>query len=74
MSWIRRLINTVRRRTLDREIDDELQFHIESRAADLQRDGMPADAARREARRLLGNELSLRDRTRDADVLSLIHI
>jgi putative ABC transport system permease protein len=68
MSWIRRLINTLRRRTLDREIDDELRFHVELRAADLQRAGMSADDARREARRLLGNDLSLRDRTRDADV------
>jgi predicted permease len=68
MSWRRRLINTLRRRTLDRAIDDELQFHVDARAADLERAGMSVDAARREARRLLGNDLSLRDRTRDADV------
>jgi putative ABC transport system permease protein len=61
-------MNTLRRQTLDRSIDDELQFHVDSRAADLQRAGMSADDARREARRLLGNELSLRDRTREADV------
>jgi predicted permease len=41
---------------------------VELRAADLQRGGLPADDARREARRLLGNDLSLRDRTREADV------
>ena len=68
MSWRRRLINTLRRRTLDRAIDEELQSHVELRAADLERTGMPADTARREARRLLGNDVSLRDRTRDADV------
>ena len=68
MSWRRRLINTIRRRTLDRAIDDELQFHVELRAADLQRGGMAADDARREARRLLSNDSSLRDRTREADV------
>src|SRR5262245_5663814 len=68
MSWRRRLINTMRRRTLDRAIDDELRFHLELKAADLQRGGMSADEARREARRLLGNDLSLRDRTREADV------
>ena len=68
MSWIRRLLNTLRRRTLDREIDDELRFHVDLRAADLQRAGMSADEARREARRLLGNDASLRDRTREADV------
>jgi putative ABC transport system permease protein len=68
MIWIRRLVNTLRRRALDRDIDDELRFHVESRTADFQRDGMPADAARREARRLLGNDASLRDRTREGDV------
>ena len=68
MSWIRRLVRTLRRRSLEREIDDELQFHLELRAADLQRTGKSADEARREARRLLGNEASLRDRTREADV------
>jgi putative ABC transport system permease protein len=68
MSWKRRLVNTLRRRRLDREIDDELRFHMDSRAADLRRAGMSDDDARREARRLLGNDASLRDRTRDADV------
>jgi len=68
MSWLRRLLNTVRRGTLDREIDDELRFHMELRAADLERAGMSAHDARREARHLLGNAVSLRDRTRDADV------
>src|SRR5262245_56207687 len=68
MSWKRRFINTIRRRTLDRAIDDELQFHVESRAADLQRDGMSADDARRQGRRRVGNESALRDRTREADV------
>jgi len=67
MSWMRRLLNTLRRRTLDREIEDELRFHVESRAADLQRGGMSALDAQREARRLLGNDVSLRDRTREAD-------
>ena len=68
MSWMRRLLNTLRRRTLDREIEDELRVHVELRATDLQRAGLSAHDARREARRLLGNEASLRDRTREADV------
>lgn len=67
MAWVRRLINTLRRRTLDRQIDEELQFHVESRAADLQRAGLSPDEARIKAGRLLGNSLSLRDRTREAD-------
>ena len=68
MPWMRRLLNTLWRRTLDREIEDELQFHLELRATDLQRAGMSAHEARRQARRMLGNELSLRDRTREAEI------
>ncbi len=68
MSWMRRLSNTLRRRALDRKIDEELQFHVDMRAADLERDGMPSEEARRTARRLLGNDAGLRDRTREADV------
>lgn len=68
MTWLRRLTNTFRRQSLDRAIDDELQFHLEMRAADLERAGMTAQEARRQAQRLLGNDASLRDRTRDADV------
>ena len=68
MSWMRRVRNTLRRRSLDRDIEDELQFHVDLRARDLRRAGMSADDARREARRLLGNDVSLRDRTHEADV------
>ena len=68
MSWMRRLTNTFRRGALDRKIDEELQFHVEMRAADLERDGMTPEEARRTARRLLGNDAALRDRTREGDV------
>ena len=68
MAWWRRLANTFRRRRLDDDIDAELKFHVEMRAADLEREGMTADDARRTARRLLGNDAALRDRTRESDV------
>ena len=68
MSWLRRLANTFRRRTLEREIDDELQFHVDMRAADLERAGMTPEQARRTAQRLLGNDAALRDRTRESAV------
>jgi predicted permease len=68
MSWMRRLANTFRRRTLDREIDEELRFHIDMRAADFERAGMTSEQARQTARRLLGNDAALRDRTREGDV------
>jgi predicted permease len=53
---------------LDREIDDELRFHADMRTTDFERVGMTPEEARRQARRLLGNDAALRDRTRDADV------
>ncbi len=68
MPWMRRLANTLRRRVLDREIDDELQFHADMRAMEIERAGRLPEEARREARRLLGNDAALRDRTREADV------
>jgi predicted permease len=68
MSWMRRLVRTFRRQVIDREIDDELQFHAEMRAVDFERAGMAPDEARRQARRRLGNDAALRDRTREADV------
>ena len=69
MGWLDRFTNAFRRSRLDDEIDEELRAHVEMRAADLERAGMTKDAARREARRLLGNAASLRDRTREVDVL-----
>ena len=43
------------RTQIEREVDDELEFHIAMRAEELERGGMSADAARREALRGFGN-------------------
>jgi predicted permease len=69
MGWIRRVVNVFVRRHVDHKIDRELAFHVQMRAADLERGGLDPATARRTARRLLGNPASLRDRTRDADVV-----
>jgi len=68
MSRLRRFANVFRRNRLDADIDAELRFHVEMRAADLERAGMAPEHARREAARLLGNAGALRDRTREADI------
>src|SRR5688572_9505699 len=68
MAWLNRLTNVFKRTRLDDDIDDELRFHLDMRAADLERTGMSGADARREAARLLGNAASLRDRTREADL------
>ena len=54
MRWLAWLIggitNTFRRARLDRETRDELAFHLESRAKDLEQRGISADEATRQAR------------------------
>lgn len=69
MSWLNKLVSTLRPRRLDAALDDELQFHIEQRALDLIARGRPPDEARREAALLFGNRTLLRELTRDRDSL-----
>ena len=60
-----RLVAIVRRRRLDRDLDDELAFHLAMREADYRTDGLSADAAREQARRQFGNVTHLKEQTRD---------
>ena len=61
----RRLVALVRRRRLERDLDDELAFHLAMREADLRADGVSGDAAREMARRRFGNVTYLKEQTRD---------
>jgi predicted permease len=63
------LANLIRRRHLDPEIDEELQFHLDSRLRDNIAAGMSPDEARRDALRRFGNRVSLRDETRDTEIV-----
>src|SRR5688572_17900068 len=63
VSWLGRLF---RRERLERELDKELQFHLDAAAADLIRDGMSPDEARRVARVQLGGLEYVKEETRDA--------
>ena len=69
MSWLSRLANAFRSSDLDRALDDEIAFHIESRIADLVAGGMTRDAAEALARRQFGNRLRLREESRDVKLL-----
>lgn len=62
----RRLRLLIRRRRVDAATDDEMQYHIESQAAELIAAGLPPDEARRQARRAFGNIGALKDEARDA--------
>jgi predicted permease len=60
-----RLLALVRRRRLDRDLDDEIAFHLSMREAEYRASGASADAARYAARRRFGNVTHLKERTRD---------
>ena len=65
MSWISRLANSLRPEHAAADLADELQFHLEQRAADLVRGGLSPAEAERVARLQLGNALQLRESSRD---------
>ncbi len=52
--WFTRLLAVGRRGRRDRQLDDELQFHLEGLAAAFERQGLPPEDARRQAERELG--------------------
>jgi len=68
MSLFNRLVNLVRRRDLEAEIDEELQFHLEARTADNLASGMTEERARRDARLRLGGRAGLRERVREVNI------
>jgi predicted permease len=69
MSWRARLARTFRSRKLDDELDEELRFHLEARAAELAAGGLAPEEAACEARRRLGVPLGLRESSRDVKLI-----
>jgi predicted permease len=69
MSWLSRIANAFRSSGVDRALDDEMAFHIESRIADLVAGGMTREAAEAMAHRQFGNRLRLREQSRDVKLL-----
>lgn len=62
MTWLTRLF---RRARLDRDLDDELQFHVEAHARDLVAQGVSPEEARRRALAAFGGIEPIRERARD---------
>ncbi len=60
-----RLIAIVRRRRLDRDLDEEIAFHLSMREAEYRAAGTSAEAARYAARRRFGNVTRFKEGTRD---------
>ena len=55
----------VRRRRLERDLDDELAFHLAMRQQRLMADGVGAEQAQREARRRFGNVMAVKEEMRE---------
>jgi hypothetical protein len=53
---------------LNRDLEDELQFHIERRTDELIAQGVPPGEARREALHRFGNRTLMQERARDLDI------
>ncbi|MGA3326771.1 MAG: ABC transporter permease, partial [Terriglobia bacterium] len=62
--WLR-LKALARRRELDRDLDDELQFHLAMREQKLQEQGVAAEEAHYAARRQFGNVTQLKETSRE---------
>jgi putative ABC transport system permease protein len=69
MSWWSRFANVLRPGRLQDELDEEQRFHIESRADELEADGLSRDAALAQASRQFGNRAVLRETSRDVKLL-----
>jgi putative ABC transport system permease protein len=57
---------------MEREMDEEMRFHIEARAADLIRQGVPAQEATRQAKIEFGGMETAKERCRDAVGVSFV--
>ena len=57
MVWLNRLANVMKRRDLNKEIDEELQFHLDAKINDNLAAGMSDDEARRDAFRRAGRRV-----------------
>jgi predicted permease len=69
MSFWSRLANVLRPGGVDRDLDAELQFHLDSRIEALVAAGVPREEAAREAARRFGTPIRWREQSRDVKLL-----
>ena len=67
-----RLRSVFRRNTVERELDEELMYHVEREMDRLVNSGMSRDAARAAVRRAFGNVAYLKEQSRDARGMRLV--
>ena len=69
MNWLKRMLMTVRSGAHQREVDEELQFHVDMREQRNASDGMSESEARRDARVRFGNPVVWRERVSEVDLM-----
>jgi predicted permease len=72
MSWLSRFINALRPKPLDDDLRDELADHLERRAADLRKQGLSDEDARRQAALRFGNATQLREQSREIRLSTIL--
>ena len=72
MSWMSRLTNVFRSSRLNRDLDDELRFHIEARTEEFVSRGMTREEAARAAQHDIGPAERVKEECREAGVSQLL--
>jgi len=62
---MRQLVNWFRRKQMDRDLDRELQYHLDRRITDLKNSGLPAQEARKRAMQELSGIVQTQEEVRD---------
>ena len=62
---LRRILHYAQRERFDRELEEEMRFHLEMKAEEYLAAGMTPEEARRAAQRQFGNETRLREMSRE---------
>jgi predicted permease len=74
MPILRRFLNLWRQNSLQREFDDEIQFHLQMRIDANMRAGLSREAAEREARQHVGSRMNVSEDMREARLISWLDI
>ena len=72
MGWLGRCWNMLRGRSLNREIEEELQFHLTSRTEHNAAHGMKPAEAEQDARRRFGNKTLVLESAREANIAIVV--
>ena len=72
MSWLSRFVSVIRSDRLNRDLDDEMRFHLEERTEEYTRAGLSIEEASARARREFGSPPLMRDESRDIKLLPRI--